>query len=92
MSLIICYLLIIASLLYTDCTRQCMESFGKDITFDQALSCMDDVPDQLHGHEATKALQLKAIQIISDKLVEMVSEEDSDDEEKEQSEEKNRRS
>lgn len=40
-----------------DCITQCFESLDKDLTFEEAISCLDNVPMQLHGHVAMGKLK-----------------------------------
>lgn len=67
-----------------------MESFGKDLTLEEALNCMDDVPSQLYHHEAIKNLRVKAVKILGDRLEDMEreirgqKEEDEDEDKREQ--------
>ena len=53
---------------FTDCTKQCLEACGKDLSFDQALDLVDQLPRALRDHKDSESLKVQAIKVISDRL------------------------
>ena len=44
-----------------DCVSECLVSLAVDFTLTSALTIPDDVPEELHGHEAMKGVTAKVI-------------------------------
>ena len=67
-----------------DCVNDCLESLGKRLMLEEAITLCEDVPEEVRGHEAMKELLLQAVKTLTagiDKLKGEVGEEEADEEE-----------
>ena len=51
-----------------DCVSECLASLVEDLIPTNALTVLDDVPEELRGHEAMKGVTAKVIEFLADML------------------------
>jgi len=54
-----------------ECVRECLEFLVENMTSTDALTILDDVPRELHGHKAMKSVTAKVVDVLADKIDKM---------------------
>jgi hypothetical protein len=50
---------------FHDCLKECLESLGNGLGFEEAFTILDELPDELEVHEGMKKLKLKVIGVLA---------------------------
>ena len=51
-----------------ECVGECLGSLADDLTPTDALTFLDDVPEELHGHDAMKSVTAKVVEILANRI------------------------
>lgn len=55
------------------CVDECIESFGKGLSFEDSLTCLDEVPAVLRERKKSMAsLRSKVVEVLADEIVELL--------------------